>query len=80
MRYCIMHISSSRCQDLGGVITVNGNTERSLRMEEHTAALAAEAQSSLLRKSTSSAFKDPNTFKRARSNREHDRLARSELA
>ena len=27
-----------------GVITVNGKTERSLRMEEHTAALAAEAQ------------------------------------
>ena len=25
-----------------GVITVNGNTERSLRTEEHTAALAAE--------------------------------------
>ena len=32
-----------------GVITVNGNTERSLRTEEHTAALAAEVQSSLLR-------------------------------
>ena len=28
-----------------GVITVNGNTERSLRTEEHTAALAAEVQS-----------------------------------
>jgi hypothetical protein len=27
-----------------GVITVNGNTDRSLRTEEHTAALAAEAQ------------------------------------
>ena len=34
-----------------GVITANGNTERSLRMEEHTAALVAETQSSLLRKS-----------------------------
>ena len=32
-----------------GVITVNGNTERSLRMEERTAALAAEVQSSLSR-------------------------------
>ena len=63
-----------------GVITVNGNIERSLRTEEHTAALAAEAQSSLLRQSTSSAFKDPDTFKRARSNRQQDRLARSELA
>ena len=63
-----------------GVITVNGNTERSLRMEEHTAALAAEVQSSLLRQSTSSAIKDPDTFKRAQSNRQQDRLARSELA
>ena len=63
-----------------GVITVNGNTERSLRTEEHTTALAAEAQSSLLRQSTSSAIKDPDTFKRARSNRQQDRLARSELA
>ena len=63
-----------------GVITVNGNTERFLRTEEHTAALAGEAQSSLSRKPTSSAIKDPDTFKRARSNRQLDRLARSELA
>ena len=63
-----------------GVITVNGNTERSLCTEEHTAALAAEAQSSLLRQSTSSAIKDPDNFKRARSNRQQDRLAHSELA
>ena len=32
-----------------GVIRVNGNMERSLRTEEHTAALAAEVQSSHLR-------------------------------
>ena len=32
-----------------GVITVNGNTERSLRTEEHIAALAAEVQSGLLK-------------------------------
>ena len=63
-----------------GVITVNGNTERCLRTEEHTATLAAEAQSSLLRQSTSSAIKHPDTFKRARSNRQQDHLARSELA
>ena len=63
-----------------GVITVNGNTERSLRTEEHTAAFAVEVQSSLLRQSTSSAIKDPDTFKRARSNRQQDYLARSELA
>ena len=62
------------------VITVNGNTERSLRTEEHTAALAAEAQSSLLRQSTSSAIQDLDTFKRARSNRQQDRLTRFELA
>ena len=62
-----------------GVITVNGNTERSLRTEEHTAALAAEAQSSLSRQSTSSAFQSPDTFKRARGNQQIDRLARSEL-
>ena len=80
MRYRIMHISSSRCQDLGGFITVNGNAERSLRTEEHTAALAAEAQSSLLRQSTSSAIKDPDTFKRAQGNQQLDCLARSELA
>ena len=32
-----------------GVITVNGNTERSVRTEEHTAALSVEVQSSLSR-------------------------------
>ena len=63
-----------------GVITVNGNTERSLRTEEHTATVAAEAQSSLSRQPTSSTFQDPDTFKRTRSNRQLDRLARSELA
>ena len=63
-----------------GVITVNGNTERSLRTEEHTAALAAEVQSSLSRQSTSSAFQSPDTFKCARGNRQTDHLARSELA
>ena len=51
-----------------GVITVNGNTEHSLCTEEHTAALAAEAQSSLLRQTTNSAIQPPNTFKRVRSN------------
>ena len=47
-----------------GVITVNGNTDRSLRMEEHTAALAAEVQSSLLRQTANSATTTPNTVKR----------------
>ena len=63
-----------------GVITVNGNTERSLRIEEHTAALAAEAQSSLSRQSTNSVLQGPDTVKRARGNRQTDRLARSVLA
>ena len=51
-----------------GVITVNGNTERSLRTEEHTAALAAEAQSSLFRQTTHSALQPPDTFKRVLNN------------
>ena len=60
-----------------GVITVNGNTERSLRKEEHTAALAAEVQSSLLRQFLSPSVKRPDTTKRARSNLQQDHLARS---
>ena len=63
-----------------GVITVNGNTERSLRTEEHTAALVAEVQSSLLRQFSSPAVKRPDTAKRARSNLQQDHLARSEHA
>ena len=63
-----------------GVIIVNGNTERSLRTEEHTAALAAEVQSSLSRQFSSPADKKPDTAKRARSNLQQDRLARSEQA
>ena len=63
-----------------GVIMVNGNTERSLRTEEHTPALATEVQSSLSRQSTSLAFQDPDTFKRAQRNRQINHLVRSELA
>ena len=63
-----------------GVITVNGNTERSLRMEEHTTALAAEAQSSLFRQTTHSVSQPLDTFKRVRNKLQQDRLARSELA
>ena len=54
--------------DPRGVITVNGNTERSLQTEEHMAALAAEVQSILSRQSSSLAIKRPDTVKRARSN------------
>ena len=63
-----------------GDITDNGNTERSLRTEEHTVALAAEVQSSLLRQFSSPAVKRPDTAKRARSNTNQDHLARSEHA
>ena len=59
---------------------VNGNTERSLQTEEHTVALAAEGQSSLSMKFSSPATKRPDTVKRARSNLQQDRLARSERA
>ena len=63
-----------------GVITVNGNTERSLHTEEHTAALAAQAQSSLFRQTTHSVLQPPDTFKQVRNNLQQDRLVRSVLA
>ena len=47
-----------------GVITVNGNTECSLRTEEHTTTLATEVQSSLLRQTLNSTIKPPDTIKR----------------
>ena len=62
-----------------GVITVNRNTERSLRTEEHTAALAAEVQSSLLRQTVNLAIKTPDTVKRVRSTLQQDRPVRLEL-
>ena len=46
-----------------GVITINGNTERSLRTEENNAALVAEVQSSFLRQIANSATNNPNTVK-----------------
>ena len=63
-----------------GIITVNGNIERSLRTEEHTAAIAVEVQSSLSWQFSSTAIKRPDTVKRARSNLQQDHLARSEHA
>ena len=63
-----------------GVITVNGNTERSLRTEEHTAVLRVEARSNLLRQITNLAIQPPDTIKRVRSKLQQDRLAHSELA
>ena len=43
-----------------GVITINGNTERSLRTEEHTAAIVDEVQSGPVKLHTSSAMKPPD--------------------
>ena len=62
-----------------GVITVNGNMERSLRTEKHTAALVAEVQSSLLRKNLSLAVKPPDTVKRVWTTLQQDRPDRPEL-
>ena len=62
-----------------GVITVNGNMERSLRTKEHTAALAIEAQSGLSRKNFSSAAELPDTVKRVRTTLQQDSPARQEL-
>ena len=49
-----------------GVITVNGNTERSLHTEEHTAALAAEVQGGLIKPAITSAAKSLDIVKRVR--------------
>ena len=49
-----------------GVITVSGNTERSLRTEEYTAAPADKAQNGLLKPSSSSVVKTADTAKRVR--------------
>jgi hypothetical protein len=62
-----------------GVITVNGNMERSLRTEEHTAALAAEVHSGLAKQNLNLAAKLPDTVKRIRTAPQHNSLARQEL-
>ena len=59
-----------------GIITVNGNTERSLLTEEHTAALAAEVHSGLLKQNLNSAAEPPDTVKRVRIILQQDSLAR----
>ena len=59
-----------------GVITVNGNTERSLRTEEHTAALAAEVQSGLLRQNLHLAAEPSDTVKRVQTILQQDSSAR----
>ena len=62
-----------------GVITVNGNTERSLHIEEHTAALGAEVQSGLLKQNLNSAIELPDTVRRVRTILQQDNSARHEL-
>ena len=58
-----------------GVITVNGNTERSLLIEEQTAALAAEAQSGLLKQHYNLAAEPLDTMKRVRTTLQQDNAA-----
>ena len=62
-----------------GVITINGNTERSLRTEEHTTALAAETQRGLFQQNFSSVDKPPDTIKRVQTILQQDSPARQEL-
>ena len=62
-----------------GVITVNGNMERSLRTEEHTAALVAKVQGGLIKPNTTSAVKPPDTVKRVQSTLQNASPARPEL-
>ena len=56
---------------LRGVITVNGNMDRSLRTEEHMAALAVEVQCSLLRQTNMATAS--STVQRVRSTPQQDR-------
>ena len=62
-----------------GVITVNGNTERSVCTEEHTEALAAEVQSGLTKQKFNSVAKLPDTVKRVRTTPQLDSPARQEF-
>ena len=62
-----------------GVITVNGNTEHSLRTEEHIAALAVEVQSGLLKQNRNPAAEPLDTIKRVRTTLQQDSSARQEL-
>ena len=61
------------------MITVNGNMERSLRTEEHTAALAAEVQSGLFKQNRNPAAEPLDTSKRVWTMLQQDISARQEL-
>ena len=60
------------------VIIVNGNTERSLRTEEHTAALAAEVQDGLLKHHYNLAAEPLDIIQRVRTTLQQVSLARQE--
>ena len=62
-----------------GVITVNGNTKRSLRTEEHTAALAAKVQSGLLKQNRNPAAEPLDITKKDRTTLQQYSSARQEL-
>ena len=61
-----------------GVITVNGNTERSLHTEEHTIALAAEVQRGLLKQHYNPVAEPLDIIKRVRTTLQRDSSARHE--
>ena len=62
-----------------GVITVNENMEHSLHTEEHTAALAVEVQSGLLKQNLNPVVEPTNTVKRVRTTLQQESSARQEL-
>ena len=61
-----------------GVIAVNGNTERSLRTKEHTAALAAEVQSDLLKHNRNPIAEPLDIAKRVQTTLQQDNSAHQE--
>ena len=62
-----------------GIITVNGNTERSLRTEEHTTTLAAEVQNGLFKQIRNPAAEPTDTIKKVRTTLPQYNSARQEL-
>ena len=62
-----------------GVITVNGSTERSLRTEEHTAALATKVQNGLLKRHHNPAAEAPDIVKKVRTTLQQGSSVRREL-
>ena len=61
-----------------GIIIVNGNMERSLHTEEHTAALAAEVPSGLLKQHYNPTAEPLDIIKRVQTTLQQDSSARHE--